>query len=288
MKKILIFILVVGQICLWTVGSMAFINYNDKLPKKLKHIKITGYTDCAPFGFVEFPDKSVMGRFFSAFEPLINDIAQENNLRIEYDVYLRDHVKQIQKVRQGDDDLALGVYHDTEMFKGLEILFPAAFINPITVFMMPNRINEVKTTDDLKKLKGVRSSRETYSDFVEEQLKEYDIDVVDNSYDLFGRLFTGKADYILVSQYYGLIEASKLGLRKQISVAKQTLWQVPMFIGVSKLSKHRKLLSQIITRWLEIAENRENIKQNIIRIVNEAEIRAQGTVPPTFENVQNQ
>ena len=288
MKKILIFILVVGQICLWTVGSMAFINYNDKLPKKLKHIKITGYTDYAPFGFVEFPDKSVMGRFFSAFEPLINDIAQENNLRIEYDVYLRDHVKQIQKVRQGDDDLALGVYHDTEMFKGLEILFPAAFINPITVFMMPNRINEVKTTDDLKKLKGVRSSRETYSDFVEEQLKEYDIDVVDNSYDLFERLFTGKADYILVSQYYGLIEASKLGLRKQISVAKQTLWQVPMFIGVSKLSKHRKLLSQIITRWLETAENRENIKQNIIRIVNEAEIRAQGTVPPTFENVQNQ
>lgn len=73
-----------------------------------------------------------------------------------------------------------------------------------------------------------------------------------------------------------------------ISVAKQTLWQVPMFIGVSKLSKHRKLLSQIITRWLETAENRENIKQNIIRIVNEAEIRAQGTVPPTFENVQNQ
>lgn len=288
MKKILIFILVVGQICLWTVGSMAFINYNDKLPKKLKHIKITGYTDYAPFGFVEFPDKSAMGRFFSAFEPLINDIAQENNLRIEYDVYLRDHVKQIQKVRQGDNDLVLGVYHDTEMFKGLEILFPAAFINPITVFMMPNRINEVKTTDDLKKLKGVRSSRETYSDFVEEQLKEYDIDVVDNSYDLFGRLFTGKADYILVSQYYGLIEASKLGLRKQISVAKQTLWQVPMFIGVSKLSKHRKLLSQIITRWLETAENRENIKQNIIRIVNEAEIRAQGTVPPTFENVQNQ
>lgn len=35
----------------------------------------------------------------------------------------------------------------------------------------------------------------------------------------------------MVSQYYGLVEAIKLGLREQISIAKQTLWKMPLFIG---------------------------------------------------------
>ena len=155
--------------------------------------------------------------------------------------------------------------------------------------MLPDRIVVVCSVSDLKKLRGVRSSKEVYSDFVEQQLKGYNFEVVDNSYDLFERLFTRKADYILISQYYGLIEASKLGLRNQISVAKQTLWQVPMFIGVSKLSRERKMLSQKLTRYLENPKNQEILKQNIIRLVNEAEINAQGIVPPTFglENKQN-
>ena len=95
-------------------------------------------------------------------------------------------------------------------------------------------------------------------------------------------IITKKADYILISQYYGLIEASKLGLRGQISVAKQTLWQIPMFVGISKLSRERKMLTQKLTRYLEKPENQEIIKQNLIRLVNEAEINAQGIVPPTF------
>ena len=122
---------------------------------------------------------------------------------------------------------------------------------------------------------------------MEEQLKEYNIETVDNSYDLFERLFTKKADYILISQYYGLIEASKLGLRSQISVAKQTLWQIPMFIGVSKLSRERKMISQKLTRYLEEPENQKIIQQNLIRLIDEAEANAQGIVPPTFGLEQN-
>ncbi len=289
MKKLIIFSMMIALTLLWTAAGSAFVRYEDKHPKKVREVRITGFLDYAPFGYTERPDEILYGKFFTVFQPMIDTIKEENNLKIMYELSKRNFPAQVQEVRQGNIDIVLGAYHETELFRGLELIYPAALINPVTVFMLPNRINEVKSIDDLKKLNGVRTSKESYSDFVEQRLKEFKLETVDNSYDLFERLFTKKADYILISQYYGLIEASKLGLREQISVAKQTLWQVPMFIGVSKLSRERKMLSQKLTRYLEDPKNQEILKQNLIRLVNEAEINAQGIVPPTFglENKQN-
>ena len=282
MKKLIISFMMLALLLLWAVAGFAFVRYEDKHPKKVREVKITGFLDYAPFGYTERPNELLYGRFSTVFQPMLDTLKEENNLKIVYDLSKRDFPAQVQEVRQGNIDLVLGAYHETELFRGLELIYPAALINPITIFMLPNRSSEVKSIDDLKKLKGVRTSKETYSDFVENQLKNYNIEVVDNSYDLFERLFTQKADYIVISHYYGLIEASKLGLRKQISVAKQTWWQIPMFIGVSKLSRERKMLSQKLTRYLEKPENQETIKQNLIRLIDEAEINAQGIVPPTF------
>ena len=289
MKKLIIFSMMIALTLLWTAAGSAFVRYEDKHPKKVREVRITGFLDYAPFGYTERPDEILYGKFFTVFQPMIDTIKEENNLKIMYELSKRNFPAQVQEVRQGNIDIVLGAYHETELFRGLELIYPAALINPVTVFMLPNRINEVKSIDDHKKLNGVRTSKESYSDFVEQRLKEFKLETVDNSYDLFERLFTKKADYILISQYYGLIEASKLGLREQISVAKQTLWQVPMFIGVSKLSRERKMLSQKLTRYLEDPKNQEILKQNLIRLVNEAEINAQGIVPPTFglENKQN-
>ena len=282
MKKLIISCIILALTLLWAAAGSAFVRYEDKHPKKVREVRITGFLDYAPFGYTERPDEILYGKFFTVFQPMIDTLQQENNLKIMYELSKRNFPAQVQEVRQGNIDIVLGAYHETELFRGLELIYPAALINPVTVFMLPNRINEVKSVDDLKKLKGVRTSKEAYSDFVEQQLKQFNIETVDNSYDLFEHLFTKKADYILISQYYGLIEASKLGLRDQISVAKQTLWQVPMFIGVSKLSREGKMLSQKLTRYLEQPENQEIIKQNLIRLVNEAQINAQGIVPPTF------
>ncbi len=289
MKKLIISCMMLVLTLLWAAAGSAFVRYEDKHPKKVREVRITGFLDYAPFGYTERPNEILYGKFFTVFQPMIDTLQKENNLKIMYELSKRNFPAQVQEVRQGNIDIVLGAYHETELFRGLELIYPAAFINPVTVFMLPNRINEVKSVDDLKKLKGVRTSKEAYSDFVEQQLKNFNLETVDNSYDLFERLFTKKADYILISQYYGLIEASKLGLRSQISVAKQTLWQVPMFIGISKLSRERKMLSQKLTRYLEDPKNQELLKQNLIRLVNEAEINAQGIVPPTFglENKQN-
>ena len=289
MKKLLVSSMMLALMLLWAAAGSAFVRYEDKHPKKVREVRITGFLDYAPFGYTEHPEEKLYGKFFTVFQPMIDTVQQENNLKIFYELSKRNFPAQVQDVRRGDIDVVLGAYHQTELFRGLELIYPAALVNPVTVFMLPTRIDEVKSVADLKRLKGVRTSKEVYSDFVEEQLKEYDIETVDNSYDLFERLFTKKADYILISQYYGLIEASKLGLRGQISVARQTLWQIPMFIGVSKLSKERKMISQKLTRYLEDPKNQEIIKQNLIRIVDQAEADAQGVVPPTFglENTDN-
>ena len=288
MKKALFSSIIIGLSLIWAASGSAFVRYEDKHPQKVREVRITGFIDYAPFGYTEHPERPLYGKFYTVFQPMIDTLQQENNLKILYELSKRDFPAQVQDARQGKVDIVLGAYHDTELFKGLQLIYPAALINPITIFMLPNRINEIKTLDDLKKLKGVRTSREQYTDFVENQLKAYEIETVDNSYDMFERLFTKKADYIVIRQYYGMVEASKLGIRNQISIAKQTIWQVPMFIGISKLSKERKMLSQKLTRYLKEPKNRELLMQNLIRIVNEAEIAAQGLVPPTFGLEQKQ
>lgn len=283
MKKTTVFLWVafISAICIFR--AEAFVRYEDKHPQKVRDIRITGFIDYAPFGYTEYPDEVVRGRFFTVFQPMLDTFAKENNLEITYDVQKKDFLTLVQEVRKGKLDLVLGAYHQTELFKGLGLVYPAMITNNITVFMLPHRVGEVKKTDDLKKLKGVRIAKEFYSDFVENKLKEYNLETVNTEYELFEKLFTQKADYILGSHYYILIEAAKLGLGNQISPAKQALWQVPMFVGVSKISPQRKFIVQKLTRYLEKPENQEIIRQNLIRIVNEALEKGQSIVPPTFD-----
>ncbi len=265
------------------ISAQAFVRYEDKHPQKRRDVHITGFLDYAPFGYVEHPEEKIHGKFTSIFAPMFETLAKENNLRVFYDTQKKDFPTLIQEVRKGEIDVILGAYHQTEMFRGLELIYPAAINNPITVFMLPDRVNEVKSTDDLRKLKGVKIAHEVYSDYVNNQLKQFNIETADTPYEMFEKLFTRQADYILASHYYGLIEAIKLGLREQISVARQTLWQLPMFIGISKLSRERKMLAQKLTRYLEDDNNRKAFSDGVARMIAEFEKNAQGVVPPTFD-----
>ncbi|MFR8205704.1 MAG: hypothetical protein ACLU99_04745 [Alphaproteobacteria bacterium] len=86
----------------------------------------------------------------------------------------------------------------------------------------------------------------------------------------------------MVSQYYGLVEAIKLGLREQISIAKQTLWKMPLFIGVSKISPQRKLITQKLTRFSEDPKNQQLIEDYLKQMIADFEKEYNGVVPPTF------
>ncbi|MBE6444917.1 MAG: hypothetical protein E7019_02510 [Alphaproteobacteria bacterium] len=286
MKKNCFFAIILGISVLLTANSYALSISEFRPQNKHKEIIATGFTEYPPFGY-SVKNKRGEDILASIFKPILDNMAIDNNWTPTYVLY-KDYDRQVLEVKRGNIDVILGAYHDTTLYDGIELVYPAAIINPITVFMLPNRISEVKSTEDLQKLKGVRVKHEVYSNFVEKQLQFYDIESVDTTYELFERLFTKKADYILIGQYYGLIEASKLGVRNQISVARQTLWQMPMFIGVSKLSQYRKMLVQKIANHLNVPANIEEIKQKIIQMVDKAEIDAQGVVPPTFGMEQEQ
>ena len=78
----------------------------------------------------------------------------------------------------------------------------------------------------------------------------------------FEKLFTREADYIITSYYSGMVEAIKLGLLQQIAPAKQTLWKIPMFIGVGKASIYRDKLSKRITKYLTDEKNLKAVEDH--------------------------
>lgn len=282
MKKALLTIFTFSVISVMFHNASAFVRYEDKHPKKVTELHMTGYINYAPFGWVDNPESIVYGQFHTVFQPMIDDFIKEANIKMHYDVQQKTFDDLAQKVRQGDIDFMVGAYYQTEMFKGLHLLYPAAMHNPITVFMLPDRINEVKSTDDLKKLKGVRSTGEYFSDFVERKVAELNPIEVDNAYQMFEKLFTREADYIISSYYFGMLEAIRLGIKKQIAPSKEALWNIPVFVGVSKTSRNRELISKRLTKYLNEEKNRKMLQQNIQNVINEFEQKYAGVVPPTF------
>ncbi len=282
MKKTLLTVFTFSILTVLVHNALAFVRYEDKHPKKVTELHMTGYINYAPFGWVDNPDGVVYGQFHTVFQPMIDSFIKEANIKMHYDLQQKNFDDLAQKVRQGDIDFMVGAYYQTEMFKGLHLLYPAAMHNPITVFMLPNRINEVKTTDDLKKLKGVRYTGEYFSDFVEKKVAELNPMEVDTIYQMFEKLFTKEADYIISSYYFGMLEAIRLGLKKQIAPAKEALWNIPVFVGVSKTSRNRELISKRLTKYLNETQNTDMLKRNIQNVINDFEKKYEGVVPPTF------
>lgn len=287
MKKILLTIFSL-TLCLSGINKAhGFVRYEEKNPQRVMELNMAGFINYAPFGWSEDYLKDGRNGYFTVFQPLMDVFVADANVELKDVNYTKDIDELVQKVRKGDIDFFIGAYSETELFRGLHLLYPAVIYNPITVFMLPNRIKEVSSTEDLKKLKGVINSKEQFSDFVKKRISEYNPMEVDSVYGAFEKLYTREADYMISSYYNGMIEAIKLGLKKQIAPAKQTLWNMPLFIGVSKTSRHRDMISKRITKYLTDKNNIKAVEQNLQKIITEFEQRYEGTVPPTFvkENI---
>ena len=98
------------------------------------------------------------------------------------------------------------------------------------------------------------------------------------------RLFAGQIDYILGSRYFSMIEALKLGIYNKVSFSKQSIWNMPLFIGISKTSIHKKLLSRTFTALMEKPETTKRIEQILIDTIKKVEKETEGVVPPSFSS----
>ena len=264
--------------CFCVTNSVAQIEFENE-KKYQKTLKATGFTQYPPFGYIDDPRHP--SNFESLFGDILKEFAETHKYEIEFEV--NDKYETLaRKVRRGDIDLLFGAYFETEVYKGVELVFPAVISNPVTVIMLPHRIGEVSSVEDLRKLKGVVNTTEVFTDYVSEQLRRFNVEKVSDSDEAFEKLFTSKADYIITSYYFGVIEAARLGLKNKVSFSKQVLWEMPLFLGVSKLSTYREDLIKTLQKLFEDPKTKEAVKQNMERIVKNYEQMYMGAVPPLY------
>ena len=259
------------------------IQHQAPKPRSMNDIKIVSFADYAPFGYIEGENKFVkFEKFVTPYSSIIEKFGNDNKIEVKHNTWLTDYKKATRAVRAGEVDIIIGMYHNTKQYKGIDIIYPALIKNPITIFTLPHKIKDIKNLSDLKNLKGAINGKEHLSDYVKDKILPYNIKVAKDSNELFKMLFTNEVDYIMGSHYYTLIEAIKLGLKDKIGIAKQTIWPVPMFMGVSKLSRHRNYIATNLTRISESPEVQKNIQQNIVDSIYKFEKLYKGVVPPSY------
>lgn len=252
-------------------------------------ISVVGFADYPPVGYIEqqlkYKDKddAFIDVYRTVFEGLLDDFAQATGKHIKYtNENKNDYGELIRKVRGGQIDMALGVYHETKLYEGLELIFPSLINNPISIIMLPQNAGKIKNLAQLKKLKGAICTKEHLSDFVSEQLKEFNLQYIDTPEKTFEKLYTGEIDYVFASYFFGIIETSKLGLRDKLSFSKQVIWNMPLFLGISKLSPNRNYLVGKLTSYSEKPESKAKMESKLREMIMEFELQNRGVVPPPY------
>lgn len=287
MKKNCILFLSFCFCLLLSQNSTAQIKNITNAKKIEDKITVTGYLDYPPFGFIETirpnPKGSTYNIFRSVFDDVISDLKNKSNIEFSYIYNSKLNDENIIKgLNAGKYDLFLGMYHNTKRFERLQPAFPALLDNPVSLITMPDTAQKIKNLSQLKNLKGAACSKEYFTDFVINQMKMYNIKFVDDPLTMFELLYTGEIDYIFASQYFGIIEAAKIGLRDRFSFSKQIIWNMPMFIGVSKLSPSRKFLIEKLSSYASNPDHKAKIQQKLRQIIHDFEIKYRGVVPPPF------
>lgn len=266
--------------CLTASAATAMVEVQSNKNDQRKGLRVTSFLDYPPFGEVVTAEYSVP-KMHTIYDQFIENYAKDNHYDLAY-VLDKPYKDLVMDILRGEIDLILGIYYDTDIYNGIEYVYPSILNNPMTAVMLPNRIGEVKKMDDLKKLKGGMDSREHLAGYVSKAMKNYNVEYIDNSEELYKKLFTGEIDYVFTSYYYGIVQTLRLGIRNQVSFTKQSLWDMPLFIGVSKTSRHRKSLYATLTKMLSNKQYEQEMKQHLIETIQRIERENAGVVPPAF------
>lgn len=275
MKKFRKILLLTALAVFFGHGAAAQVQFG--VPKKISNsiLRTVAFMDYYPLG------RTTSGHYEGLFDEFLLDFRTFANFAAET-FRDDDYAETIRRGAKGRADIILGMYSDTGIYADLKFIYPAAIDNPVHLVMLPSRIGEIKKVADLQKLKGAVDSREHWSDFVRDQMENFNLEKVDNSYDLYGKLMRGEIDYIFTTYWFGMAEMIKLGVQNMVSVSKKSIWNMPVFIGISKISTERDYLSHNLTQWLSRQEVRDKIKERAIAILRQIEEENKGTVPPSY------
>ena len=286
------FILCCSFLCFLCFEAPAQMKNVTNQTKNTETIFVTGYMNYPPFGYIEEYRRDKLDKtryaYHSIFDGVMDELKQNSNLKLTY-LYSPDASEDqfLEDINSGKTDIFLGVYYDTQKFRRTELVYPSLINNPVIVITLPEMAEKIGNLAELKQLKGAICTQERLSDYVSKQLKDYSLEYVDTPLEMFQKLYTGEVDYVFATQYFGIIEAAKLGIRKQLSFSKQIIWNMPVFIGVSQLSKSRKFLVQKLSSYSENPLNRQKIEKRLQDLIYDIELKNQGLISPVFVKKEN-
>ncbi len=276
MKKFLWVLLFVLQIFPLETSAQSVVT--KKKDSREIIVRATSFHDYFPISYVT---KESGNELMTVFTPVLEQVAEMKNLKFKY-VSPKNYDNAVIDVRRGATDVLLGMYYDTKQYSGLEYIFPAVLNNPVYIIMRPENIAKVSKPEDLKNLRGIYISKEYFSDYMHDNFISYNIQPVETALKAYEQLFTGEADYIAGSYYYNYAQMCRLGLKDYVSFSKTALWNMPLFIGVSKASQQYAKIVPVLKTIVAEESFSQNINNTLKEFIYEAERKSQGVVPPMF------
>ncbi len=281
MKKILH--IVVFLITFFSIEKTTYAQVTEHHNNSRLKVYTTSYPDYKPF-FYKI-DVGNYKEYVSFLTDFISDILSTNNIYTDFST-LDTYEDNIQSLKEGNHDLLVGVYNETntdvKVFEHIDYMYPAFLQNPVNLIMLPKNVSKIKSMEDLKKLKGVYVAEEYFSDYVYAQLDKLNVEKADNTLNAYKDLFSQKIDYIIGSYYYHYIQSVELGIKDYISFSKKPIWNMPMFMGISKRSKNYQRLKVLLYKKVASPDFSNTIKEKLKEHIKEIETKSIGVVPPTF------
>lgn len=251
-------------------------------------LKAIGLIDYPPFSrYIPTVNDSLESSMVmeSAFLKPINDFLGKQGITVVPENLSNSHKDLkllILDVRSGKYNLFIGAYSNTQVYNGLQMIFPASIANPIHLITTPESSSKIKSIEDLKGLRGVVSKTEYFNDFVMRKFKEFGVTFVDTPYEGYEKIIRGEADYMLGGMYYNRMMASHYGLESFLSYSQKPLFKIPVFIAISKMTPRLSQYMEAIQAEFAKPEFANAVKQEILRIVAQERRRYEGVVPPSF------
>ncbi len=250
------FIFGVCLILSWTVGAQVLLKEavikKTKTPDKVQltcgrsfPIKIATFPSNPPFGWSKRvkdkdgrPTYTSEGYGFDVFQALAKDL----NYQIT-PVGFTNYEQALNALITGDVDVLAGVYYNPAMLSSsLNIMMPAYFLNPITIYFRADNPISARKLEELTPYKGIIRQEEALYPVLFEQLpKNLDLTPISGSEVAFEAILTGKADYLLGSMYALESEKNRLKLDNLIDHNSHILVNYGLFFAFSPVSQCRKL-----------------------------------------------
>lgn len=244
-------------------------------------IYLTSFADYFPFGYKMIGEDST-DTVGSVFRDVLSELKpKETNLTFGYH-YFNTTSEAAIDMKTGKTHVFLGAFYATSLFDDFDFVFPSILNSPIHLMMLPDRITEVKTIEDLKNLKGIYVQNEEFSSHLLNIFQDIGLTPVQNTDEAYQKLLLGEVDFILGSFYYQYVKVLESGLKDYIAFSSRPLWNMPMFIALSKRYENRKQVHEFFRRIVSNDIFKEKVLARIKQMIEEKEEEFAGAVPPMY------